>query len=338
MFGSWFKKIFKDIGIDLGTANTIIYVADRGYVINEPSYIAYNTDGSILSVGNQAKLMTGKVHAGIRVVRPLADGVISDFRAGKDMIRTFIHNVGLPRFLIYNAVIGVPSGITPVEQRAVLDSAISAGARHAFLIKEPMAAAIGLGLDPFGPQAHMIVDIGGGTTDIAVITYGGLIVDNTLRIAGDEMNEALTAYLKNHIKLHVGEQTVEHMKIEYGEVGQHDLKVEFSVRGLDHISRLPRKVTVSADLFNDALKNVLNSIVGAIRKALDNLPPELSSDLIDHGIILTGGGALLRGLDQYLRDAIGLPVTFPDNAMYCVAEGTRRILTDLKKYKSLLYT
>ena len=338
MFDSWFKKIFGDIGIDLGTANTIIYVTNRGYVVNEPSYIAYEGNHRVRAVGNEAKQMAGKVHAGIRVVRPLADGVISDFQAGDDMIRTLIRNVGLPRFLINHAVIGVPSGITPVEQKAVLDSALAAGARRAFLVKEPLAAAIGLGLDPFGSQAHMIVDIGGGTTDIAVISYGGLVVDNTLRIAGDEMNEALTAYFKNHIKLHVGEQTIEQIKIEHGIVGNHGSNKQFSVSGLDHITRLPRQVTVSCDIFNYALKDILRSIVQGIRKALDELPPELASDLIDHGIVLTGGGALLKGLDRYLSEQTGLPVTFPDNALFCVAEGTRRILEDLKKYRPLLYT
>lgn len=332
---SIFKYFSKDIGIDLGTANTIIYASKRGFVLNEPSVIAYQR-GAVYKVGKAAKEMIGKTHNELEVVRPLADGVISDFRAGDDLIKTFIKNVGISRLLINRVVIGVPTGITPVEQNAVLESALTAGARKAYLIREPMAAAVGLGLDVFGSKAHMIVDIGGGTTDIAVINYGGIVLDNTLRIAGDEMNEALQAYLKTHFHLHIGELTAEHIKINYGALCNHVSGIDLPVRGIDHNNRLPRELLIKDSLFEKALQHVLESIVEAIKKTLDELPPELAGDLIEHGIVLTGGGALLKGLDQYLREKIGLAVSFPDNALYCVAEGTRKILEDFNTYRSLL--
>ena len=330
-----FKHIFRDIGIDLGTANSIIYVNDRGFVLNQPSVIAYNHN-KIFAIGDEAKKMMGKAHPHIRVVRPLADGVISDFKAGEDMIKSYMQQAGIPRFLINKAVIGVPTGITSVEKRAVVDSALAAGARKAFLIAEPMAAAIGLGLDVLGDHTHMIVDIGGGTTDIAIISYGGIVLDNTLRIAGDEMNEALISYFKNQHQLHVGLLTAEKIKIDFGTIDPEVEEDYFPVRGIDHQSRLPRELLISNTVFEVALQSVMNSIVETIHQTLDELPPELASDLIDYGIVLTGGGALLRGIDQYLRNRIKIPVNYPDNALFCVAEGTRRILQDMKKYKPLL--
>lgn len=332
-----FKKVFTNIGIDLGTANTIVYVSNKGFVLNEPSIIAYKDRDNIICVGSQAKEMFGKTHKGITVIRPLADGVIADFVAGEEMIKTFIKQAQIPRFFINDIVIGVPTGVTSVEKRAVVESAEIAGARQVYLVSEPMAAAIGVGINVLGSDACMIVDIGGGTTDIAVINYGGIVVDNTIRIAGDEMNEAIIRHAKNAFNLRIGEMTAERLKIEYGAIG--DLpEQEFQIKGLDVQTGLPRQIEVTSNFFTGGLKDVLNTIVNSILTTLDKLPPELASDVIDRGIILTGGGSLLNGLDTYLRDIVNLPVSRPGNALFCVAEGTRKILENFDTYKSVLFS
>jgi rod shape-determining protein MreB len=332
-----FKKVFTNIGVDLGTANTIVYVGNKGFVLNEPSVIAYRDKNKIICVGTEAKEMFGKTHNGITVIRPLADGVIADFVAGEEMIKAFIRQAEIPRFFINDIVIGVPTGVTSVEKRAVIESAEMAGARQVYLVSEPMAAAIGVGINVLGSNACMIVDIGGGTTDIAVINYGGIVVDNTIRIAGDEMNEAIIRHAKNAFNLRIGEMTAERLKIEYGAVGEMP-EVEFQLKGLDVQTGLPRQIDISTSFFREALKDVLNTIINSILTTLDKLPPELASDVIDRGIILTGGGSLLKGLDTYLRDIVNLPVSRPGNALFCVAEGTRKILEDFNKYKSVLFT
>ncbi|KAA3618281.1 MAG: rod shape-determining protein [Calditrichaeota bacterium] len=332
-----FRKIFTNIGVDLGTANTIVYVAEKGFVVNEPSVIAYKSKGSVIAIGRDAKYMFGKTHKGITVIRPLADGVIADFVAGEELIKSFIRLAEIPRFFINDIVIGVPTGVTSVEKRAVIESAESAGARRVYLVSEPMAAAIGVGINVLGSNACMIVDIGGGTTDIAVINYGGIVVDNTIRIAGDEMNEAIIRYIKNTYNLRIGESTAERLKIEYGVVGDQP-EIKFQIKGLDAQSGLPRQIDVDSTLFKDALKDVLNTMINSILTTLDKLPPELASDVIDRGIILTGGGALLKGLDTYLRDIVNLPVSRPGNALYCVAEGTRKILENFEMFKPVLFT
>lgn len=331
----FFRRLFTNIGIDLGTANTIVYVNEKGFVINEPSVIAYKSPNTVIAIGQEAKEMLGKTHKGITAIRPLEDGVIADFIAGEQMVKSFIRLSEIPRFFINNIIIGVPTGVTSVEKRAVIESAQSAGARKVFLVSEPMAAAIGVGLNVLGTNASMIVDIGGGTTDIAVINYGGIVVDNTIRVAGDEMNEAVMRFVKNNYNLRIGETSAERIKMDYGYVGDHD-PVEFEIKGLDIQSGLPRVEYVDSSIFDYVFKDVINTMVNSILATLDKLPAELAADVIDRGIILTGGGALLGGLDKHLRDIVNLPVSRPDNALFCVAEGARKILENFEMYKPVL--
>ena len=329
-----FNFFLKNLGIDLGTANTIIYVDGKGYAVNEPSVIAYKENSSVLAVGHPAKEMMGRTHQGIKVVRPMADGVIADFEAGEDLIKSFINMAEVPGFLVNRIVVGVPSGVTSVEKKAVIDSAHVAGARQVYLVSEPMAAAIGMGLDVFGSDAHMIVDIGGGTTDIAVINYGGIVLDNTIRIASDEMDEALVRFMRNRYNLAIGEKTAEHIKIHHGTVNGSYTK--FEIRGIDTVENIPRAITVSSSIFRTAFEPVLAAISDAIVETLEQLPPELAGDIVDRGIVFAGGGSMLKGLDGWLREKLNIPVSQPDNALFCVAEGTRKILEDFDEYKSLL--
>lgn len=336
MARTFFSKIFKDIGIDLGTANTVVYCNGRGFILNAPSVIALNAGQQVLALGVEAKRMMGKVPASVKVIRPLADGVIADFTAAEEMVKGFIRNARVPRILINKLVVGVPTGITAVERRAVLDSAISAGARRAYLVSEPMAAAIGVGLDVLGGEASMIVDIGGGTTDIAVINYGGIVLDNTLRIAGDEMNEAVIRYFKNQFHLRIGLQSAEKLKMLYGNAHPSWAGTKFEVQGLDAHTNLPRRITVDSGIFPEALATELKTVSNAIMNTLEQLPPDLAEDLIDRGIILTGGGALLRGLDDHLREQIEIPVSVPPDALLCVARGTEKILSEFKRFQPIL--
>lgn len=329
-----FNFFLKNLGIDLGTANTIVYVDGKGYAVNEPSIIAYKENSSILAVGNPAKEMMGRTHHGIKVIRPMADGVIADFEAGEDLIKSFINMAEVPGFLINRVVVGVPSGVTSVERRAVIESAHAAGARHVFLVSEPMAAAIGMGLDVMGGDAHMIVDIGGGTTDIAVINYGGIVIDNTIRIASDEMDEALMRFMRSRYNLAIGEKTAENIKIHHGTVN--GTYTKFEIRGIDTIDNIPRAITLSSSIFKTAFESVLNTIGDAIIETLEQLPPDLAGDIVDRGIIFAGGGSLLKGLDVLLREKLNIPISRPDNALFCVAEGTRKILEDFNAYKSIL--
>lgn len=335
---TFFKDFYRNIAIDLGTANTLVWLSKGGYVINEPSVIAFNTKYDVFALGIEAKKMMGKVPAGLKVIRPLRDGVIADFIAGEAMIKGFIRLAGVPRFLINRIVLGVPTGTTSVERRAITDSAMAAGARRSYLVAEPMAAAIGIGLDVLGGSPSMIIDVGGGTTDIAVINYGKIVLDNTLRIAGDEMNEALIRFVKNHYKMNIGEQTAEQIKISYGVACPEYTGKEFEIKGMDIQTNLPRRITLSDAIFPEAFASILKTIVSAVRETLDQLPPEMAGDLIDHGVILTGGGALLKGLDQYIRKQIQLPVSVPDNALYCVAEGTRRIVQNPSLFAPVLFS
>lgn len=331
-----FPHIFKNIGIDLGTANTIVYLQKKDFVLNEPSVIAFTDRGVLRALGKEAREMLGKTHPGLKVMRPMADGVISDFVAAEQMIKGFIRLTGIPRILLNRMIVGVPTGITSVEKKAVIDSALSAGAHRAFLIAEPMSAAIGIGLDVLGSEAAMIVDIGGGTTDIAVINYGGIVLDNTLRIAGDELNEALIRHFKNHFHLKIGLQSAERLKIEHGIAHESAAGESFEVRGIDIQSHLPRRITISPLMFLEAFSFILKTIANTIVMTLEELPPDLASDLIDRGIILSGGGALLKGLDTYLREKIKIPVSIPDDALFSVAQGTRKIIEDFKRYEPLL--
>ncbi len=338
MMRSFFPHIYKDMGIDLGTANTIVCVTQSEIVVNEPSVIAFSRRGDLYALGLEAKKMMGKTHSGLRVTRPMANGVIADFVAAEQMIKGFIRKAGVPRFFINKMVLGVPAGITSVEKKAVIDSAVLAGARKAYLIAEPMAAAIGVGLDVLGRDAAMIVDIGGGTTDIAVINYGGIILDNTLRIAGDEMDEAVVRLFKNRYHLRIGLQSAETLKIKYG-IAHKDYKgIKFEVQGIDIETNLPRRIKADSTVFLEAFSMILKTIANAVLSALEKLPPDLAGDLIDRGIILSGGGSLLKGFDLFLREKIKIPVSIPDNTLFCVAAGTRGILNDFKRFEPVLFS
>jgi rod shape-determining protein MreB len=333
---TFLKYIFTNLGIDLGTANTVIFADTKGFVVNQSSVIAFDTKNDVIAFGNEAKEMLGKTGDLIRVIRPLADGVIADFEAGEELVKSFIRSAAVSKYRIRKVVMGVPTGITEVEKIAVIESAEQSGAKEVYLIAEPMAAAIGIGLDVKGKDAHMIVDIGGGTTDIAVIAYGGIVIDNTIRVAGDELNEAIVRFIKNKYNMRIGESTAEKLKIEFGTVsGKYNGKT-VTVKGLDVQSGLPRQLILSNCFFIEAMQDVTDIIVAAILSTLEKLPPELVSDLVDRGIILTGGGAMLRGLDDLIREKTSLPVGIAENALFSVAEGTRMILEDFKTYRNML--
>lgn len=330
------KYVFTNLGIDLGTANTVVFAERKGYIVNQPSVIAFNNHYDVIAYGLEAKDMLGKTGDRIKVIRPLADGVIADFVAGEEMIKAFIRSSSVPKYRIGKVVMGVPTGITEVEKLAVIESAEQAGAREVYLIAEPMAAAVGIGLDVKGTDAHMIVDIGGGTTDIAVINYGGIVVDNTIRIAGDEMNEAIIRYIKTKYNMRIGETTAECLKISHGTVSEKYNGKAVTVKGLDVQNGLPRQLIITNSFFIEAMKDVVGTIITAIMNTLEKLPAELVNDLVDRGIILTGGGALLNGLDEIICEKTSLPVHVAHNALYSVAEGTRLILDDFHGYKDIL--
>jgi len=329
-------NFFDNLGIDLGTANTIIYDDRKGYVVDQPSFIAFNKQSDVIAYGGQAKEMLGKTGELIRVIRPLADGVIADFIAGEEMVKAFIRSAAVHRYRIGKIIMGVPTGITTVEKIAVIEAGERAGAREVYLIAEPMAAAVGVGLDVMGKQGYMVVDIGGGTTDIAVIAYGGIVVDSTIRIAGDEMNEAIVRYFKSQYHLRIGESTAERLKIEYGTVHEKYNSKAVMVKGLDMQTGLPRQLMISNSIFIEALKDIVEIMVSAVINTIEKLPVDLLDDIIERGVILTGGGSLLKGLDELITSRTFLPVHIADNALYTVAEGTRKILNDFKHYRSLL--
>ena len=330
------KYVFTNLGIDLGTANTVVFAERKGYIVNQPSVIAFNNHYDVIAYGLEAKDMLGKTGDRIKVIRPLADGVIADFVAGEEMIKAFIRSSSVPKYRIGKVVMGVPTGITEVEKLAVIESAEQAGAREVYLIAEPMAAAVGIGLDVKGTDAHMIVDIGGGTTDIAVINYGGIVVDNTIRIAGDEMNEAIIRYIKTKYNMRIGETTAECLKMSHGTVSEKYNGKAVTIKGLDVQNGLPRQLIITNSFFIEAMKDVVGTIITAIMNTLEKLPAELVNDLVDRGIILTGGGALLNGLDEIICEKTSLPVNVAHNALYSVAEGTRLILDDFHGYKDIL--
>lgn len=328
-----------DIGIDLGTANTLVHVAGQGIVINEPTVIAVDSKNNRVSaIGFEAKKMLGRTPGESREVRPMRDGVIAEFELVEVLLQTFIKRVQkYPLFLVKpRVVIGVPSGITEVEKRAVIDAAKMAGAKEVHLLHEPMAAAIGMGIPVEDPIGNMIIDIGGGTSDIAVIALNGTVCNASVRVGGDEMDEAVIRYLKSMYNLCVGESTAELIKIQIGSAFPLEKELTMEVKGHDFIAGVPRTMVISSEEIRDALHEPVTAIIEAVKQALSITPPELSADILDKGIIMTGGGSQLRGLDARIRQETGLAVNIIDEALTCVCKGAARVLEDLDKYRPVL--
>ena len=323
-----------DLAIDLGTCNTLVYVKGKGIVSNEPSIVAVYRDPrgnqKILAIGEEAKNMLGRTPGNIIPIRPMKDGVIADFEVTEQMLRHFIFKAHNRRtFVRPRVVVCVPSGVTPVERRAVKESALSAGAREVFLIEEPMAAAIGAGLPIREATGNMILDIGGGTTEVAVISMGGIVTTNSIRVAGDKMDDAIIQYVKRRYNLFIGERTAEQVKITLGNAfpGDED-GASMEVKGRDVVSGIPKTLELTADEVKEALTEPLNSIVDVVRITLERTPPELASDIVDKGIVMTGGGALLKNIDVLLRNAVNLPITIVDDPLSTVVMGSGKLLDD----------
>lgn len=333
-----FGNFSRDLGIDLGTANTLVYVKGKGIVVREPSVVALRTDTkTIEAVGDAAKKMIGRTPGNIRAVRPMKDGVIADFETTATMINYFLKQAQKQRVLFPrrpNVMVCVPSGITAVEKRAVEDATKQAGAKEAYTIEEPFAAAIGADLPVWEPTGSMVVDIGGGTTEIAVISLGGIVTFKSIRVAGDEMDEAITQYIKKTYNLMIGERTAEQLKMDIGSALPMDKPESMEIRGRDLVTGLPKTITVTSDEVTEALTDTVNNIVDAVKATLEKCPPELAADIMDRGIVLTGGGALLRNLDRLLARETGMPVLVADNPLDCVAIGTGRALENIHLIKS----
>lgn len=332
---SFFQKIVKlfsyDIGIDLGTANTLVNVKDQGIVLREPSVVAVKGK-KVLAVGDEAKRMLGRTPGSVTAIRPLKDGVIADIDITEEMLRYFIKKATARYYLIKlkpRVLIAIPSGITEVERRAVRDSAEAAGARRVHLIEEPMAAAIGVGLPVQEAAGNMIVDIGGGTTEVALISLSGIVYSRSVRCAGDELDDAIISYMRKTYNLMVGERTAEDIKIRIGSAYPLPQELSIEVKGRDLVAGLPKTVTIRSEEVREALTEQLNTIVDAVRTTLERCPPELAADLVDRGIVLAGGGALLRGLDQLLHEQTGLPIHIAEDPLSAVAEGTGKALQEL---------
>ncbi len=344
MFASLFGLLSADMAIDLGTANTLVYVKGRGIVLNEPSVVAIQTKAGkkhVLAVGNEAKLMLGRTPGNIEAIRPMRDGVIADFEVAEEMIKHFIRKVHNRRsFASPQIVVCVPSGATAVERRAIQESALSAGARRVNLIEEPVAAAIGAGLPVSEPTGSMVVDVGGGTTEVAVLSLGGVVYSRSVRVGGDKMDEAIIAYIRRMHNLLVGEASSERIKKEIGSAcppaDGNGLTME--IKGRDLMNGVPKEVTIGQRQIAESLAEPVGAIVEAVKVALESTPPELAADIVDKGIVLTGGGALLTNLDQVLREETGLPVSIADEPLSCVALGTGRALENMKAMKGILST
>lgn len=331
-----FSWVSGDIAIDLGTANTLLWVNGKGVMINEPSIIARSVhDGKIVAVGKEAKAMVGRTHRELETIRPLQDGVIADFDMTDGMLQGFIRKININRLARPRMVICVPSGVTEVERRAVKDSGERANAREVYLIEEPVAAAIGIGLDISQPIGNIIVDIGGGTTEIAVIALNGVVTKETIRIAGDEMDEHVVMWFRNEHKLDIGLATAEAIKISVGSAMRMTTET-ISVKGRDMVSGIPKTIEVSSDEIRQALKEPVNSIVEAVKRALERTPPELAADILDRGIIMTGGGSLLKGMDQIIRERTNVPVNCAEEPLISVVKGTGKVLENINKYRPVL--
>ncbi len=335
MFGGFTTK---DLGIDLGTANTLVYVKGKGIVVREPSVVAIRTDNKqIEAVGEHAKKMIGRTPGNIRAVRPMKDGVIADFETTATMIKYFLRQAQKQRMLFPHrpyVMVCVPSGITAVEKRAVEDATRQAGAKEAYTIEEPFAAAIGANLPVWEPTGSMVVDIGGGTTEVAVISLGGIVTSRSVRVAGDEMDQAIIQYIKRMYNLMIGERTAEQLKMDIGSAMPLKQAETMEIRGRDLVSGLPKTITVTSEEIAEALEDTVNSIVDAVKNTLEKCPPELAADIMDRGIVLTGGGALLRNLDKLLTRETGMPVLVADDPLDCVAVGTGRALENIHLFKA----
>jgi len=339
-FGNFFGNISRDIGIDLGTANTLIYVKGKGIVINEPSVVAINKrTGQVLAIGREAKRMVGKTPGHIVATRPLVDGVVSDFEVTTQMLKYFIEKVHKDSFLFSprpRVLIGIPSQITEVEKKAVIDAAMAAGAREAFLIEEPMAAAIGARLPVTDARGNMVVDIGGGTSEIAVISLGGVVSARSLRVAGDEMNEDIIRYCRDEFNLLIGEKTAEDIKIAIGSAYPLKEQLTVPVRGRDLVSGLPKEVIVNDEQIREAISRSIRIIVNNIKTVIEETPPELLSDIMQRGIILAGGGGLIRGLDKLVANQTEIPVRMMEDPLTAVVRGAGIVLEDLELLKDVL--
>ncbi|MEA3399156.1 MAG: rod shape-determining protein [Patescibacteria group bacterium] len=336
------KKIYQrfsnDIGIDLGTANTLVYLKGHGIVINEPSVVVVNNKtGQIIAVGVEAKQMLGRTPGHIRAVRPVVDGVISDFEITEEMLSYLIRKTEKisKKFIRPRVIVGVPTGITNVEVRAVQDAAINTGAREVHIVEEPMAAAVGIKLPVKDAVGSVIVDIGGGTTDVAVISFSGIVQSKNLKVAGDKLNNDIISYMKDEFKLLIGEKTAENIKISIGAIVENE-PMEASVRGRDLVTGLPRQVIVTDSDIREAIMSSIVTLVDGIKEVLETTPPELLSDVMHRGILLTGGGALLQGLDEFLKRALKLPIYISEDPLTSVARGTGIILDEFENYKEVL--
>jgi len=329
-----------DMGIDLGTATTLVYLMNQGIVLCEPSVVAVQAGTTnVLAVGEEAKRMLGRTPGNIVAIRPMRHGVITDFEISEAMLRYFIKKVNSAKPLVRpRIVIAIPSGITEVEKRAVKDSALHAGAREVFMIEEPMAAAIGVGLPIQEPSGNMIIDVGGGTTEMAVISLAGVVFSKSVRVGGDELDEAIINYVKKNYNLMVGERTAEEIKIKIGSVYPLEEELKMEVRGRDLVAGLPKTVTLTSEEVREAMSEPIAQILEAVRITLERTPPELSSDLIEKGIVLAGGGSLLRGIDKLISEETGLPVHLADDPMTAVALGTGKVLSEIKYLKKVTVT
>jgi rod shape-determining protein MreB and related proteins len=324
------SRFHRDIGIDLGTANTLVYVAGRGIVLREPSVVAVSKeDGKVIKVGAEAKRMLGRTPANIVAVRPLKDGVIADYEQTEEMLRHFIRSVSSKSLFRKTVVVGIPSGVTEVEKRAVIEAARKAGATHAYVIEEPMAAAIGAGLPIAEPSGSIIVDIGGGTTEVAVISYGGIVSSKSVRTAGDELDEAIISYVKRAFNLSIGDRTAEQVKIEVGSAYPLEKEMEMVIKGRDLITGLPRSAVITSEEVRTAIAEPVKEIVEAIKLTLESSPPELAGDAMEKGIYLAGGGALLRNLDKLIARETLIPVHIAVDPLSCVALGTGIIVEEM---------
>ncbi|WP_088103705.1 rod shape-determining protein [Halalkalibacter urbisdiaboli] len=334
MFGGFSK----DIGIDLGTANTLVYVKGKGIVVREPSVVALRTDtGSIEAVGNDAKNMIGRTPGNIVAVRPMKDGVIADFDTTATMLKYFIRQAQKNRSIFTrkpSVMVCVPSGITAVEKRAVEDATKQAGAKESYTLEEPFAAAIGADLPVWEPTGSMVVDIGGGTTEVAIISLGGIVTSQSIRVAGDEMDDAIINYVKKNYNLMIGERTAETLKLEIGSAGAPDGVDDMDIRGRDLLTGLPKTISITAEEIAGALSDTVSTIIESVKNTLEQSPPELAADIMDRGIVLTGGGALLRNLDKVLSDETNMPVIVAEDPLDCVAIGTGRALENLHLFRS----